>query len=74
MSIVTNLLGRLGIFGAIQPKIGKLVAKLAVESTKIQWPSLSPEWSSTALAEGFRRQNVASRAISEMQVRSPIAR
>ncbi|MGD0690124.1 MAG: hypothetical protein ABSA50_10180 [Candidatus Bathyarchaeia archaeon] len=76
MSIVTNVLDRLGLTGALSPKIISFVPKLNLQLSQVLWKHFSQgqEWTSTKHSQEFQRESMARRALYEMQGRLPIAR
>jgi hypothetical protein len=76
MSIVTNVLARLGLLRAIRPKISALAPKLGAPPSWISLPSFlrARAWSSPTSAREFHRQELARRTINEFQGRLPVAR
>ncbi len=75
MSIVTSMLEKLELFGALRPWISALAPKLTLDPSRI---SLSfgrgGEWVSAESSAEFRRAELARRTINEMQSRLPVAR
>ena len=74
MSIVTNLLAKLGLFAAMRQKINNLSPRLAVGPSIVPWLRIGRGWSSTTLAEKFQREIQAHKAMNELQSRMPVAR
>ncbi len=76
MSIVTNVLDRLGLTGALSPKIISFVPKLNLQLSQVLWKHFSQgrEWTSAKHSQEFRREAMARRAFYEMQGRLPSAR
>lgn len=76
MSIVTNVLDRLGLTSALNPKIISSVPKLNLQLSQVRGKHFSQgrEWTSTKHSQEFQREAMARRAFYEMQGRPPIAR
>lgn len=73
MSIVTNVLDKLGLTGALSPKIISFVPKLNLQ---VLWMHFSQgrEWTSAEHSQEFQREAKARRAFYEMQGRLSSAR
>jgi hypothetical protein len=76
MSIVTNVLNKLGLTGTVNRKINCFAPKLNIQFSQILWKNLrlGREWPSTRRSEEFQREKMARRAINEMQGRLQLAR
>ncbi len=76
MSIVTSVLDKLRLFGAMPAWIAALVPKLTLDPSRISLSSFGRgrEWSSVTRAEEFQRKELVRRAFNEMQGRLPVAR
>lgn len=73
MSIVTNVLDKLGLTGALSTKTISFVPKLNLQ---VLWMHFSQgrEWTSAKQSQEFHREAMARRAFYEMQSRLPSAR
>jgi hypothetical protein len=76
MSIVTNVLDKLRLTGAINSKLTSFAPKLNIQLSQILWKKLSlgRDWLSTRRSEEFQREAMAQRAFNEIQGRLPLAR
>jgi hypothetical protein len=76
MSIVTNVLDRLGLTGALSPKISSIAHELNLQFAQIAWLKFhgGRMWSSVKASHEFQREVMVRRSISEMQGRLPVAR
>lgn len=76
MSIVTSVLDRLRLTGALSSKIISFGPKLNLQLSQVLWKHFSHgrEWTSTKHSQEFQREAMVRRAFYEMQGRLPIAR
>jgi hypothetical protein len=76
MSIVTNVLDKLGLTGALSPKTISFVPKLNLQLSQVLWKHFSQgrEWTSAKHSQEFQREAMTQRAFYEMQGRLPSAR
>ena len=76
MSIVTNVLEKLGLTGALSPKTISLVPKLNLHLSQALSEHFGQgrEWTSAKHSQEFQREAMARRAFYEMQGRLQSAR
>jgi hypothetical protein len=76
MSIVTNVLDKLGLTGASSPNTIRFVPKLNLQLSQVLWKHFSEgrDWTSAKHSQEFQRKAMARRALYEMQGRLPSAR
>jgi hypothetical protein len=74
MSIVTTVMGKLGIIGSQLPKIHEFKLNLIQIGALREYSGWGKAWFSPKVAEEFRRTHLANRVFNESMTRLPLAR